>query len=124
MHQIKRNQLLLALLLCLAFLANCGGQASLPSSQPETKDSAKILALKTLQTDKEVYDSTFKALAALDQKGKLPPLAKAKLINLGNQYLKLHNLAVQILLDNGTPSMEGVRAALDAFLTLAANYLQ
>jgi hypothetical protein len=37
--------------------------------------------------------------------------------------MKVHNLAVQAVLDDGQPSLAGVKAALEAFLVFVAPYL-
>jgi hypothetical protein len=73
--------------------------------------------------NKQIYDSAFTNLAAMDRQGKLPAATKAKAIKLGNEYLVLHNLAVQTLLDNGTPSLASVKAALDAFMLFVGDYI-
>lgn len=114
--RVNRTHLILLLLL---FLAGCAGQTPIPS-QPE---SPKALALKTLNMDKQIYDSTFKTLAALDSQGKLPTEVKAKAIQLGNLYMKAHNLAVQALLSDGTADLATVRRALDLFLNVATPYM-
>ncbi|CAO0822439.1 conserved exported hypothetical protein [Desulfarculales bacterium] len=113
----NRN-LMLVLFLVLA-LGCAGGQTQNSGTQ---QDSLKTQAYKVLMTDKQIYDATFKSLALLDSQGKLPAAVKAKSIALGNKYMVAHNLAVQTLLDNGQPSLAGVRAALDAFLVFAAPY--
>jgi len=107
----------MAILLLLLFLAGC---AATQTHQPE---SPKALALKTLNLDKQIYDSTFKTLALLDSQGKLPAEVKAKAIRLGNLYMKAHNLAVQALLSDGTADLATVRRALDLFLNVATPYM-
>ena len=115
----NRKPHLALLLLLLVFLAGgAAGQISSPS-----QESPKTLALKTLNMDKQIYDSTFKALALLDSQGKLPAKIKSEAIRLGNLYMKAHNLAVQALLADGTANLATVRAALDLFLDVATPYM-
>jgi hypothetical protein len=109
----------LVLILFLIMALGCAGGAQ---NQTPQQDSLKTIAYKSLQTDKQIYDATFKTLALLDSQGKLPAKAKAEAIRLGNSYMKAHNLAVQVLLDDGQPSLEVVKAALDAFIAFSATY--
>lgn len=73
-------------------------------------------------TNRQIYDSTFTALATLDKQGKLPPTVKQKAIQLGNAYLIVHNQAVQALFDKTTPNLALVKSALDAYITYAGPY--
>jgi hypothetical protein len=115
---------LVLLILALVLPLGCSGKSSLSPGPgtPRVVESPKATTLKVLLTDKEVYYAAFKTLALLDSQGKLPPAAKKQAISLGNKYMAAHNMAVQVLLDNGQPSLESVRAALDAFLVFAAPY--
>jgi hypothetical protein len=109
----------LFLVLFLILALGCSGGQLTPSTQPQ---SLKAQALQVLNVDKQIYDSTFKSLAALDSQGKLPAKVKAESIRLGNLYMKAHNLAVQVLLADGTANLATVRAALDLFLNVASPY--
>jgi hypothetical protein len=117
-----RNQkltLYLTLFMILILLVGC---VSTKPLDPQQSQSPRAQALKVLMADKAIYDTTFKSLSLLDKQGKLSSTAKVRAIALGNKYLSVHNLAVQMLLDDGQPSLEGVRAALDAFLAFAGPY--
>jgi len=107
-------------LLLLFLVMSCAGPQT--PSQSQAPPSPKAQALQVLNMDKQIYDSTFKALAALDRQGKLPAEVKAKAIRLGNLYMKAHNLAVQALLSDGAANLATVRAALDLFLDVATPY--
>jgi len=114
---VNRTHRFLIPLLVLLFLLGCA--AGQTPSQPQ---SSKALALKALNMDKQVYDSTFKTLALVDQQGKLPAKVKAEAIRLGNLYLSAHNAAVQALLTDQTVNLATVRAALDLFLEAVVHY--
>jgi hypothetical protein len=118
---LKFNRSLALFLFIVIALGCAGGQSLPPGSQPQT-DSPKTQAYKILMTDKQIYEATFKTLALLDSQGKLPRAVKVKAIDLGNKYLAAHNLAVQVLLDDGQPSLTGVKAALDTFIAFSAPY--
>jgi hypothetical protein len=109
----------LILFLTLVLVASC---ASVPKTSTQTTPSPKATALKTLEVDKQIYDTTFKTLALLDSQGKLPAKVKAEAIRLGNLYLKAHNVAVQALLGDSPYNLATVRAALDLFLDAVAAY--
>lgn len=107
---------LILLLLALMLVASCASTPTSPSQSP------KATTLKALEVDKQVYDTTFKTLALLDSRGKLPAKAKAEAIRLGNLYLKAHNQAVQELLAGSPCDLATVKRALDLFLDLAVEY--
>ena len=120
--QIKPRQVLLvALLTFLLLLAGCA-QQSATTSAPAASSQASLqaTALKTLQTNQVLYDTTFKTLALLDSQGKLPAATKAKAISLGNTYMAVHNAAVQAILNNQPVSLQTVSDALNTFLQAAA----
>ena len=120
--QIKPRQVLLvALLTFLLLLAGCA-QQSATTSAPAASSQASLqaTALKTLQTNQVLYDTTFKSLALLDSQGKLPAATKAKAISLGNTYMAVHNAAVQAILNNQPVSLQTVSDALNTFLQAAA----
>lgn len=120
--QIKPRQVLLvALLTFLLLLAGCA-QQSATTSAPAASSQASLqaTALKTLQTNQVLYDTTFKSLALLDSQGKLPAATKAKAISLGNTYMAAHNAAVQAILNNQPVSLQTVSDALNTFLQAAA----
>lgn len=120
--QIKPRQVLLvALLTFLLLLAGCA-QQSATTSAPAASSQASLqaTALKTLQTNQVLYDTTFKTLALLDSQGKLPAATKAKAISLGNTYMAAHNAAVQAILNNQPVSLQTVSDALNTFLQAAA----
>ena len=120
--QIKPRQVLLvALLTFLLLLAGCA-QQSATTSAPAASSQASLqaTALKTLQTNQVLYDTTFKSLALLDSQGKLPAATKAKAISLGNTYMAAHNAAVQASLNNQPVSLQTVSDALNTFLQAAA----
>lgn len=110
--------------LTLALLLGCGGNPTPPPVSQPAAAASSATAYKILMTDKQLYDTTFKTLAALDQQGKLPAAAKEKAIRLGNLYLLAHNQAVQSLSADKTPDLNAVSTALDAFLTVAAPYIR
>jgi hypothetical protein len=114
---MRTKRSLIPLLLLLALVAAC---ASAPTSQPA--QSPKAQALQALNLDKQIYDTTFKALALVDSQGKLPAKVKAEAIRLGNLYMKAHNAAVQALLADSPYSLATVRAALDLFLDAVDAY--
>ena len=120
--QIRPRQVLLvALLTFLLLLAGCA-QQSATTSAPAASSQASLqaTALKTLQTNQVLYDTTFKSLALLDSQGKLPAATKAKAISLGNTYMAAHNAAVQAILNNQPVSLQTVSDALNTFLQAAA----
>ena len=120
--QIKPRQVLLvALLTFLLLLAGCA-QQSATTSAPAASSQASLqaTALKTLQTNQVLYDTTFKSLALLDSQGKLPAATKAKAISLGNTYMAAHNAAVQAILNTQPVSLQTVSDALNTFLQAAA----
>ncbi len=123
---MKRKHLLALMLVVLLLVVGCTGKQGLSQSpsSPQVQDSPQTLAWRTLMTNKQVYDATFQALALLDKQGKLPAKVKAKVIKLGNVYLSAHNQAVQALLDGKMPSMDTVKAALDAYLVYSGPYAQ
>lgn len=120
--QIRPRQVLLvALLTFLLLLAGCA-QQSATTSAPAASSQASLqaTALKTLQTNQVLYDTTFKSMALLDSQGKLPAATKAKAISLGNTYMAAHNAAVQAILNNQPVSLQTVSDALNTFLQAAA----
>ena len=123
--QIRPRQVLLvALLTFLLLLAGCAQQAATTSAPgapaASSQTSLQATALKTLQTNQVLYDTTFKTLALLDSQGKLPAATKAKAISLGNTYMAVHNAAVQAILNNQPVSLQTVSDALNTFLQAAA----
>ena len=119
MNKRRWSQVLFLTLILL--LAGCA-QQSATTSAPAASSQANLqaTALKTLQTNQVLYDTTFKSLAVLDAQGKLPAPVKAKAIQLGNVYMGLHNQAVQAILNNQPVSLQTVSDALNAFLQAAA----
>jgi hypothetical protein len=120
--QTNRKMLFLVLALLLALVLSCTGQTptSAPGAPvPSASQTSQSLALKTLQTNKILYDNTFKTAALLYSQGKLSEATKTKLIQLGNTYILAHNAATQALLNNQQVSLQTVNDALDAFLSAA-----
>ena len=120
--QIKPRQVLLVALLTFLLLLGGCAQQSATTSAPAASSQASLqaTALKTLQTNQVLYDTTFKSLALLDSQGKLPAATKAKAISLGNTYMAAHNAAVQAILNNQPVSLQTVSDALNTFLQAAA----
>lgn len=112
---MKHNRKLVAVLIVLILLAGCASAG--------TSSSAKATAWKSLMTGKQTYDLAFTTMAALDKQGKLPANVKTKAIAAGTVYMNAHNAAVQALLNDQTPEMAGVTAALNAFMAIVAPYI-
>lgn len=112
---MKHHRKFIALLIVLLLLAGCATAG--------TGSSAKATAWKSLMTGKQTYDLAFNTLSALDKQGKLPADIKAKAIQYGTIYMNAHNAAVQALLEDKTPEMAGVTAALNAFLAIVSPYI-
>jgi len=122
-QRIQHNPLFLvfSLLLLVTLLAGCPPKAVTPGA-PVEGDSLKTQAWKVLMTDKQLYDTTFLALAQLDKQGKLPASVKEQAIRAGNLYMTAHNMAVQSLLDGTVVSLANVQAAFKLYIDIVSPY--